>query len=383
MKNFASFRKSRTAAICLAATLSAGGASADQVFNDDVIITFSLCVGNDCVNGESFGFDTIKLKENNTRIKFDDTSTTSAFPNFDWQLTANETSNGGLNKFSIDDITSSRTPFTVEGGARNHAVYVDDAGHVGFKTSTPVVDLHTVNGNTPTLRLEQDGSNGFTPQTWDIAGNEANFFIRDVTNGSRLSFKIKPGAPENSLFVAADGDIGLGTQSPTGSLHVRGTDSVALKLDNTGGGVSIQLDAGGETTDFWQITSTVNDGILRFNRTGGDTEFEVDSSGNITIPGTITTSGSCSGGCDRVFDADYDLPSIEKHASLMRANRHLPGVGPTIEGQPMNLTHKVEGILNELEKAHIYIEQLHKQNTDMGARIGELHARLEAIGETK
>ena len=50
--------------------LGSSQAMADQVFNDDVIIDGSLCVGFDCVNGESFGFDTIRLKDNNTRIKF-------------------------------------------------------------------------------------------------------------------------------------------------------------------------------------------------------------------------------------------------------------------------------------------------------------------------
>ena len=69
------------------------------------------------------------------------------------------------------------------------------AGRIGFGTATPVLDLHVVSGNTPALRLEQDGSSGFTAQTWDVAGNEAVFFIRDVTSGSRLPFKIQPGAP--------------------------------------------------------------------------------------------------------------------------------------------------------------------------------------------
>ena len=60
----------------------------DVVTADDEIIQGSLCVGLDCVVNESFGFDTIRLKENNTRIKFDDTSTSAGFPNNDWQLTA-------------------------------------------------------------------------------------------------------------------------------------------------------------------------------------------------------------------------------------------------------------------------------------------------------
>ena len=76
-------------------------------------------------------------------------------------------------------------------------------GCLGFGTSTPVADLHIKSGNTPTLRLEQDGSPGFTPQTWDVAGNEANYFIRDATNGSTLPFRIRPGAPTSAITFAS------------------------------------------------------------------------------------------------------------------------------------------------------------------------------------
>ena len=40
----------------------------DQVIPDDLIVQGSACVGLDCVNNEVFGFDTIRLKENNDRI---------------------------------------------------------------------------------------------------------------------------------------------------------------------------------------------------------------------------------------------------------------------------------------------------------------------------
>src|SRR6185369_2938107 len=52
----------------------------DVVFADDVIVQGSECVGLDCVNNENFGFDTLRLKENNTRIHFDDTSVSAGFP---------------------------------------------------------------------------------------------------------------------------------------------------------------------------------------------------------------------------------------------------------------------------------------------------------------
>jgi hypothetical protein len=200
--------------------LAVPSAFADQVILDDLIVTSSECVGFDCVNGESFGFDTLRLKENNLRIKFQDTSSSASFPTNDWQITANDSTNGGLNKFSIDDIDGGRTPFTIEAGAGNNALFIDDNSRVGLGTATPEVDLHILGGDTPTVRLAQDGSMGWIPQTWDVAGNEANFFVRDATNGSSLPFRIRPGAPTSSLDIASDGKVGLGTAIPATGLHI-------------------------------------------------------------------------------------------------------------------------------------------------------------------
>jgi hypothetical protein len=205
----------------------------DIVQADDVIIQGSLCVGLDCVNNESFGFDTVRLKENNTRIKFDDTSTSTGFPNHDWQLTANDSASGGANKFSIEDITAATVPVTVTGSAPTNSIFVDSTGRVGFRTATPVLDLHVATSNTPAIRLEQNNSGGFTAQTWDIAGNEANFFVRDVTGGSRLPFRIRPGAPTSSIDIAASGNVGVGTASPSFSLDVTSTSAASVQAKGT------------------------------------------------------------------------------------------------------------------------------------------------------
>jgi Chaperone of endosialidase len=191
----------------------------DVVTADDAIIQGSLCVGLDCVNNESFGFDTIRLKENNTRIKFDDTSTTAGCPNNDWQLTANDAC-GGANKFSIEDITGSKVPFTITAGAPTNSVFVASSGKVGFGNSSPGLNLHITATDTPAIRQEQTNGGGFTAQTWDIGANEANWFVRDLTGGSRLPFRIRPGAPTSSIDIAADGKVGIGTASPETNLHV-------------------------------------------------------------------------------------------------------------------------------------------------------------------
>jgi hypothetical protein len=176
-------------------------ASGDQVFTDDIIAQKSACVGNDCVDGEDFDFDTIRIKENNLRLHADDTSGTASFPGTDWRLVFNDSANGGANKFAIEDVTAATTPFTIEGGTPDNTLYVDAEGRIGIGTSTPVVDIHDVSGNSPTLRLEQDGSSGFTAQIWDVAGNETNFFVRDTTHDSQLPFRIAADSPSDSIWI--------------------------------------------------------------------------------------------------------------------------------------------------------------------------------------
>jgi len=88
--------------------------------------------------------------------------------------------------------------------------------------------------------------------------------------------------------------------------------------------------------------------------------------------------GSCSSGCDAVFDADYDLPSIEEHAEMMFDKKYLPVVGPTQTG-PINLSDKMTGMLNELEKAHIYIAQVNAEKKQLEARLEAQETRLSKL----
>jgi hypothetical protein len=243
------------------------GATRDFVINDDLIVDGSACIGFDCVNGEVFGFDTIRLKENNLRIKFDDTSVAASYPRNDWQLTANDSANGGASKFSIDDISGGRTPFTVEANAPSHSLYVDDGGRVGLGTSTPVTEIHSKDGDTPTLRLEQDGSSGFAPQTWDVAGNETSFFVRDSSNGSTLPFRIRPGADSNSLVIDPDNNIGVGVLSPSAAMHVKRSDGSAMMLIE-------DTDAAGSDDALIKIISEVKASFKLVNNfSGAEWEF--------------------------------------------------------------------------------------------------------------
>jgi len=117
-----------------------------NIFLNNLIIRGSECVGIDCVSNENFGFATIKLKENNTRIFFTDTSTDPGEPSNDWSIEANESDNGGMNAFFILDQDANTRPFLVEAGAGNNAFYIDNAGNTGIGLNNPMHKLH-VNGN--------------------------------------------------------------------------------------------------------------------------------------------------------------------------------------------------------------------------------------------
>jgi hypothetical protein len=199
----------------------------DQVIPDDLIVQGSICAGLDCVNNENFGFDTIRVKENNTRIQFDDTSTSAGFPTNNWQIRAND-SGGGSSFLGIVDqgatgnSESGTLVFAVDAGAGANSLRVSSSSNVGLGTATPVLDMHTNTTDTPAIRLEQNNSGGFTAQTWDIGANEANFFVRDVTSGSRLPLRVRPGAPTSSLDIAASGNVGINNGSPASTLDVSG-----------------------------------------------------------------------------------------------------------------------------------------------------------------
>ncbi|HSX60209.1 MAG TPA: tail fiber domain-containing protein [Tahibacter sp.] len=373
----------------------------DQVIPDDLIVQGSGCFGFDCVNNESFGFDTIRLKENNLRIKFEDTSV-GAFPTTDWQLTANDSASGGANRFSIEDVTAATIPFTVTGGAPSNAIFVDSTGRVGFRTSTPVLDLHVTDSDTPALRLEQTGAGGFTPQTWDVAGNEANFFIRDVTGGSKLSLRIRPGAPTSSLDINSAGLVGFGTASPTARLHAVGSDGTTTQLlvqennATAAGRDLLRLENKGPTRLRLKNTNTSNEWSLNAH----DADFRMTPAGSATVAmtifptGNVTIAGTLTQNSDRNSKENFrtlDHKSLlQKIAALDITEwnfkyekddvRH---IGPMAQD-----FHKVFGLgerddriapLDTSGVALAAVQGLQKELAERDRRIADLESRLERL----
>lgn len=373
-------------ALALGAVTFAGtAAQADQVINDDLIVTkdppeaaVGLCVGLECAAGESFGYDSLRFKEDNLRIHFDDTSDDGVFAENDWRIIINDATNSGTSHFSIEDATAESTPLRIEAGAPSNALVVENDGDVGMGTLNPVVKLHVVDGDTPTLRLQQDGSSGFVQQTWDIAGNEASFFLRDVSNASNLVFRIRPRAPHNALLLDGNGNLGIGlgrnangstVQAADAPLHVRASGTHKILFENSESG-PVQVRLLTDSTNRRIVARNEDDTVTMSQIVLGDGEIKLAGArdtgdtlyATINASGIVTLGPTCNTPCDAVFDPDvFKVESIDEHAEYMWKNKHLLGVGPTSPELPFNVTEKTAGILNELEKAHIYIEQLHQR----------------------
>jgi hypothetical protein len=191
------------------------------------------------------------------------------------------------------------------------------------------------------VRLEQDGSSGFGPQTWDVAGNETNFFVRDATNGSTLPFRIEPGAPSNALYVDSTGKVGIGKTNPTSTLDVVGND---LSVVPTSGAARLNL--ANASADTWTLNSQ-SDG-LRITDGTGTTQFRLDTSGNVTI---TTTGVTCGGGCDLVFQPGFEVEGKR----VVGVDLPVLEIAGTVDGQ------------NELGKLRVGIEdQLGSPVFDIG-----------------
>jgi len=130
--------------------------------------------------------------------------------------------------------------------------------------------------------------------------------------------------PKEAFVVEASGQVGIGTEIPQAKLHV-----------------------------------------------AGDTRVD----GNLDVDGAIVQRGAVLH-ADYVFEPDYPLESIEEHASWMWSKKHLPAI-PQGEvdrtgRQVVEVGAHRRGIVEELEKSHIYIEQLNVEITELIQRLEEL-----------
>ena len=381
--------------------------TADLFVDDYTVLDGQVCIGNGCAPGVLPASTTgLLLKSATPTVDFIDTSTSPSYPYNDWQLLVNDPGVHGLNRFSVRDTTAGTTPFTILKAAPDNTLVLNYLGHIGIGTLSPQRELHVVGSGFPAFRLEQDGAGGHTPYAWEqYIGADGTLLIWDRTAAKRRMV-FSPANPDSVSAMRFDGDGDLaisdhtaagGFDAParlfvayedgTAQIMVEETDPTAnprtlLNLQNNGRPEIVMGNTAtngewsfGAGTDFFLKTGTVG------STSGAKTKvFTVKQNGDAIVFGTLTTGGTtCGTGCDRVFADDYALPSIADHAADMKRLGHLPNVGPTIEGEPINITDKLGRVLNELEHAHLYIADQEERLAAQGARMAAQDARIARL----
>jgi hypothetical protein len=219
-----------------------------------------------------------------------------------------------------------------------------------------------------------------------VAGNETNFFVRDATNGSKIPFKVRPGADKDSLVVEGNGDVtmsggylGIGDTSPDADLNVIQTNSTSgFHLERAGNPVTMLFEdtTGAQKWEF-KINSAGDFAINDPDASGG--EFFLDSDGNLQIQGSFISNGTTLNVPDYVFEPHYQLMPLDQLASFVTENKHLPKVPSRAEvrkTKQVNMTQLQMTLLEKVEELTLYtidqqaqLEELQKQNETLRNRL--------------
>ena len=231
--------------------------------------------------------------------------------------------------FGVDVSSNTNSSFTGNGSEllfRNAAHFTtpnsDDTaylslmsfndGNVGIGTTSPDYKLH-INGTVGiTEYLYHSGDNNtylrFSGDRiiFQAGGYEMLRLIEGTTSevvineGSQnLNFRVESDTDTHALFVqGSDGNVGIGTASPTEKLHVSG--NVRIEGDLTVNGSYTQIDTDVNTTEQWNVTNDGTGPAVTINQTGsqdimdvqddGTSVFYIEDGGNIGVGTTDPAS---------------------------------------------------------------------------------------------
>jgi len=246
-------------------------------------------------------------------------------------------------------------------------------GYAGYFAGTCYFSNNVGIGTTnPSQKLDVNGDINIK-SAYKIAGDTVL-----STSGAQNIF-VGVGAGENTT-----GNFNTFVGASAGLSNMTGDDNTFLGLqagfyNTTGvGNVFIGNNAGYYETGndkLYIANSSSSAGVLIY---GDFASNLVEINGTLDVKGPIWQRGGVLH-ADYVFEPGFELESIDKHSDFMWQNKHLPAIPKAMTDEKGREIVEVgahrKGIVEELEKAHIYIDQLHKQNIALETRL----AKLEVI----
>ena len=126
--------------------------------------------------------------------------------------------------FKIQDITNSG----------NSRLVIDSNGKVGIGTTSPT-GLLSLLANNPNIQFNDNDTSNNAEITLDNTGFRIESDESNAVDNSSINFRID--ASEKAR-IDSSGNVGIGTTSPVSLLHVRGSGTTNLRVDNSDDGTA-------------------------------------------------------------------------------------------------------------------------------------------------
>jgi len=168
---------------------------------------------------------------------------------------------------------------------------------VGINTKSPVTALHVMSGSLYSdISLQSESAH-----RWEIESTDTAIGINE-NNGARI-FRIETGAAPESLAIAANSNVGVGTYSPVSTLHVKKSNARITVEDTnnaSSSGVLMELQKSGipafrltntSNASSWDFTQRTNNNFTLSKAGSGGFEMQITPTGDVFARGDVYAQG--------------------------------------------------------------------------------------------
>ncbi len=212
-------------------------------------------------------------------------------------------------------------------GVSSERMRIDSSGNIGIGTSSPATKFVVSNGGAEGLEL------GHTSGTNEVSSYNRNTSARAPVDIIAQTFKVLTGNPSlnNGLFQDSSGNVGIGTTSPSDTLHLNGATGYGLKVTDSSSHIGVY-----RTHSDGAILKTASNHALLFGT--NDTErMRIDSSGRLLVGNSSTIPIN---GLDCALQVEGATTATSRISVINRGN-NAEGAGIQIAKSRGTIPHNV------------------------------------------